>query len=677
MQPPERDSCFSEDTLRLCFEQAPVGLGFFDQNLRGLRANAAFCKILTDGEYGIEGTPLTSILRASLPVDAAGIVESLCRKTLLSGAPHTLQGLPTNIQSSGALPLRVADWEVRRIQATPPEPLGLLLTITDVTQQKLAQGRLRLLASVLESTPDLVAILSPSGEVLYLNKAAREATQKDPDSAPNSLHVRDFQPEWAATMLSTEGFPSALAAGNWEGETAFITAEGGTIPVSQILCAHKNEVGEIEFFSTILRDISEALDIREQLARAHEQFKITAEEKSAELAAATAHIREQALLQTETANAAKNTFLSRISHELRTPLNAILGFTQLLKLESPSPAQTESIGHITRAGRHLLLLINELLDIAQIESGRLALNLEPLELNTFLRNCVEMMRPIASSSSVDLQFIARDRPFYATGDRLRLKQVVLNFLSNAIKYNNEGGIVLISLRMTPSRVRFEVRDTGPGIPLEKRSLLFKPFERLGAESSEIEGSGIGLALCKGLIDAMGGAIGLDNPDGGGCVFWAELPFANPSEYPHSRVETTLPVQTPTTLRTEPSPTKILVVDSQDLDLQFLEKLLQKRFSGAEVLSAMQGTLGLELAREHHPELILLDANLPDLTPAQFLTRLRYAPDQGKPRIVLLGSGFEDGEIRNLRQEHQLHPLMKPYTSADLLRLLRGLFWSRI
>ena len=662
----------TEEPLRLCFEHAPVGLGFLDLHLRCIRSNPAFCKVLTNREHGIDGTDLASILGQKIPPEAASEIERVCHQTLRSGDTHVLHGWPVKASHSEA-PSRVADWEIRRIQTTENIPVGLLVSIKDVTEQKLTEERLRLLASILESTPDFVAILSPAGDVLYLNKAAREAGQKNPDSSVQALHMSELQPEWAWRLLESEGLPSALQEGNWEGETAFSPAQGEPIRVSQILCSHKNEAGEVEFLSTILRDITDALDIREQLAEAQEQFKLTAEEKSTELAAVSALIRDQASRQAEAANSAKNAFLSRISHELRTPLNAILGFTQLLKLESPNTSQIESIGHITRAGRHLLALINELLDISQIESGRLALNLEPLELNAFLRNCVEMMRPIAASSSVDLQFVARDKAFYARGDKLRLKQVVLNFLSNAIKYNNEGGMVLVSLRLTPARVRFEVRDTGPGIPLEKRSLLFKPFERLGAESGEIEGTGIGLALSKGLIDAMGGSIGLENPDGGGCVFWAELPVADPSEQEQLRVEI-LPSSLAAPLPKTGSPApRILVIESQDFDLQLLEKLLHSKYPACEIISAMQGDLGLELALEHHPELVFLDVLLPDLTPLQFLTRLRHASAQTSPQIVLLGSDLSSHEFRTLRELHPFEVLLKPYHPEELLRLLRTLY----
>ena len=658
------------ETLRLCFEHAPLGIGFLDLSLHFIQANPTLCHLLADSQAKINKQSLSGALSHKVPPEAALEIQRVCQETLRSGVPHALHGWPFKNPAPNTTQ-QVADWEIRRIQTTQNVPVGLLLTLSDVTPQKTMQERLRLLASVLESTPDFVAVLSPEGEVLYLNKAACHAAGLEPELPLHPIHIRDLQPEWAARILEEEGFPMALREGTWEGETAFTPQQGEPVPVSQILCAHKNASGHVEFFSTILRDISEALEIRQQLAATREGFKKRAEDRSKELAAATMLIREQVRQQAESANVAKNAFLSRMSHELRTPLNAILGFTQLLKLESPNTSQLESIGHITRAGRHLLALINEVLDIAHIESGRLTLTIQPLELNNFLHNCVEMMRPIAATSSVDLQFIGREKPFHVRADRLRLKQVVLNFLSNAIKYNNEGGMVLVSLRLNASSARFEVRDTGPGIPLEKRSRLFMPFERLGAESSDIEGTGIGLALCKGLLDAMDGTIGLENPDGGGCVFWAELPLADASELPQLKIES-LPSSLAPPIITGPArPAKILAVESHDFDLHLLENLLQKRHPECEILSAMQGDLGLELAKEHHPDLILLDVDLPDLTPAEFLASLRANPSQKNTRVVLLGADLAPPELSALGSEYEFELLQKPLEAEALLQLLNG------
>ena len=661
---------FENQTLRLCFEHAPVGIGFLDRDLHFLQSNLTIAKILTGSRGDLTGESLENVLEHKLPAISAAEIRRVCQETLTSGTPHTLHGWPL-LKSNAADHQRVTDWEIRRIQTTEHSPVGLILTVSDATQQKMMQERLRLLASVLESTPDFVAVLSVEGNILYLNKSAREAAGLKSEASVHALHISDLQPQWATELLEREGFPQAIEDGAWEGETAFINVDGSHISVSQILCSHRNPDGDVEFLSTILRDVTEALDVRQQLAAARQSLEEKVAERSAELAEATALIRDQVRQQTEAANFAKNAFLSRMSHELRTPLNSILGFAQLLKLESPTPGQLESIGHIARAGEHLLSLINEVLDIAHIESGRLALTIESLELNGFLHNCVELMRPIASTCSIDLQLIAREKPFHVRGDRLRLKQVVLNFLSNAIKYNNEGGMVLVSLRLTRMGARFEVRDTGPGIPLEKRGRLFRPFERLGAEATEIEGTGIGLALCKGLMDAMGGSIGLENPDSGGCVFWAELPLADPAQEPQLQIKKlsgTLPHAPfpPLTL-----PLKVLAIESHDFDLQFLERLLQKKYPNCQLISAMQGDIGLELAREHRPDVLLLDLDLPDISPNEFLSRLQSMAPDLTPRIILLGSDSTSPEMRRLSSAFRAEILLKPYAPDELIERLRG------
>ncbi len=666
---PTRLQTLHLEKLRLCFDYAPIGIGFLDLNLRFLHANPALASLLIGSVHALEGRSLGSILEPRLPTDSASEIERICAQTLRSGRPHALHGWPLSSPDFPGFP-KLIDWEIRRVETSNNVPIGLLVTLSDVTQQKLVEERMRLLASVLESTPDFVAVLTPTGNVLYLNRSAREARRLAPEASIRALHYSDLQPEWAAHLVRDEGFPAALDEGSWEAETAFIQADGITVPVSQILCAHRNAAGQVEFLSTILRDITDALVIREQLDSTQDSLKQRVAERTAELAEATALIRDQIRQEAEAASLAKSAFLSRMSHELRTPLNAILGFAQLLKLEDPSPSQLESIGHISRAGRHLLSLINEVLDISQIESGRLALTMEPLEMNGFLGNCVELMRPIAAASSVDIQFIPRASPVHIRADRQRLKQVVLNFLSNAIKYNNEGGMVLVSLRLTLSSARFEIRDTGPGIPLEKRTRLFLPFERLGAESGEIEGSGIGLALCKGLLDAMSGKIGLENPDGGGCAFWAELPLADPSELPQLRIERLPAALAPQGPLPQLRAAKILIVEAHDFDLQLMERLLLKQ-PHLELLSAMQGDLGLELAREHHPDLILLDIDLPDLSAAEFLGRIRTADPGKKIHIVLLGTESHDSRLTLLSERFNTQVLVKPYAPEDLMTLLRS------
>jgi signal transduction histidine kinase len=224
------------------------------------------------------------------------------------------------------------------------------------------------------------------------------------------------------------------------------------------------------------------------------------------------------------ASRAKSEFLSRMSHELRTPLNAILGFAQLLEMDHLTSEQHESVDQILKAGRHLLDLINEVLDIARIEAGRLAVSIESVSVKEVIQEGLDLVAPLAVARDIKLRVEAAglsDRFIFV--DRQRLKQVLLNLLSNAVKYNRPGGSVTLSSEDAPQgRLRIKVSDTGPGISQEKMNRLFAPFDRLGAEQTEIEGTGLGLLLCKRLVEAMGGTLGVESTEGKGSTFWVEF-----------------------------------------------------------------------------------------------------------------------------------------------------------
>jgi signal transduction histidine kinase len=231
--------------------------------------------------------------------------------------------------------------------------------------------------------------------------------------------------------------------------------------------------------------------------------------------------------EAEGANRAKSDFLSRMSHELRTPLNAVLGFAQLLEMEDLKADQRESVEQIVKAGRHLLDLINEVLDIARVESGRLEIAVEPVRIDEMLREVVELVSPLATDRNVQLIGAPQPTPRYVRADRKRLRQVLLNLLSNAIKYNRDGGTVTTSWEELPNngRLRLVVTDTGPGIDPGKMARLFSPFDRLGAEMTEVEGTGLGLALSMVLVEAMGGKLDVRSEVGVGSSFTVDLPLA--------------------------------------------------------------------------------------------------------------------------------------------------------
>ncbi len=366
----------------------------------------------------------------------------------------------------------------------------------------------------------------------------------------------------------------------------------------------------------------------------------------------------------EQATRAKSEFISRMSHELRTPLNAVLGFAQLLEMDSLSPEQREGVQHILKAGRHLLDLITEVLDIARIEAGRLAISPEAVPVREVVAESLALIAPMAAAEGIRLEdAVAPTRGGFVTADRQRLKQVLLNLLSNAVKYNRPGGSVHVASEETSEgTLRITVRDTGPGIDPERAAQLFVPFERLGADSRGIEGTGLGLALSKRLVEAMGGVLGLRAPEEEGTIFWVEFPQAEPLEqFPRD------PAAAPSTARSEAGRT-ILYIDDNLSNVGVIRGLLAHR-PGVTLLPAMQGRMGLDLAREHQPHLILLDLHLPDIPGHEVLHRLRADPETRHIPVVVISADPTGSQAERVRAAGAQAYLPKPLDMQQLLTVL--------
>jgi signal transduction histidine kinase len=388
---------------------------------------------------------------------------------------------------------------------------------------------------------------------------------------------------------------------------------------------------------------------------------------------ALAKLRREVAGQIEVANrrlaaatAAKNEFLSHMSHELRTPLNAILGFGQLLQIAVSDPEQQEYVGHIVGAGAHLLELINEVLDISAVESGRLRISMEPVEVAAVLNETIEMVRPIADASSISFPDTFPDGSHgYVLADRQRLKQVLVNLLANAVKYNVHSGRVWVRCEAVgESRLRLAIADNGVGIGEDDLERLFVPFERFGADPAAVEGTGLGLAVTKSLVEAMGGEITAVSELGRGSTFSVELAAV---AAPHEA----LPVQSGEPVAEPPagSPGRtILYVEDNPSNVRLVERILARR-PDITLVVAMRGDLGVELAREHQPSLILLDLHLPDLSGEEVLRRLKGDPQTSETPVVIVSADATDGQSERVRAGGAADYLTKPFDVARLLAIV--------
>ena len=377
----------------------------------------------------------------------------------------------------------------------------------------------------------------------------------------------------------------------------------------------------------------------------------------------------QAQLSAEAANRSKSEFLSRMSHELRTPLNAVLGFSQLLELDELSGDQEQAVRQITKGGRHLLDLINEILDISQIETGKLALSPEALRVGDLIGESVELVQPLSVERGVHL--LGSDLAMcdvYIFADRQRLKQILLNLLGNAIKYNREGGTVSISCaRPKSDTLRIQVTDTGPGIAPEHFGSLFTPFERLGAERTTVEGTGIGLALSHRLAEVMGGTLGVESTVGRGSTFWVDFKIV---EGPVDRVERLghLGAAAPVALTPASDLPAILHIEDNLSNIQLIERVLAQR-PGVRLIPAMQGRLGVELARQHRPVLVLLDLNLADISGEDVLRMLRDDPATAHTPVAIISADAMPRQAQRMLAAGATAYLTKPIDVRQLLELV--------
>jgi PAS domain S-box-containing protein len=501
---------------------------------------------------------------------------------------------------------------------------------TNEIERKQAEEALRI-ASVSFESQESMMITDAKGVILRVNKAftettgfsAEEAIGKTAHLLKSGMHDACFYNAMWETIRRT---------GTWHGEIWGRRKNGELYPKWLTITAVKGDDGAITHYVGADIDITEL--------------------SNAKIAA-------------EKANRAKSEFISSMSHELRTPLNAILGFAQLLELgpPAPTPIQMVRLKEILRGGWYLLDLINEILDLAAIESGKVLLSLECISLQEMLIECKTMMEPQAEKRDIRLNFPQIDHSLFAYTDRTRLKQILINLLSNAIKYNREHGTVEVTcIANALKRFRVSIKDAGEGLPPEKLAQLFQPFNRLGQESSAVEGTGIGLVVVKKLIEVMGGNCGVDSTVGSGSVFWIELPVADELQLAEVRNESA----TLATKVHEPSQQRTLMyIEDNPANLSLVEHIIEGR-PDIRLLSAMNGNVGIELAGAHLPDLILMDINLPGISGIDVLRILRSDPLTEHIPIIALSANAIPHDIANAMKAGFFRYLTKPINLYEFM-----------
>lgn len=379
---------------------------------------------------------------------------------------------------------------------------------------------------------------------------------------------------------------------------------------------------------------------------------------------------EAAKAAAEKANRAKSEFLSSMSHELRTPLNAVLGFAQLMASEvpAPQPHQQRSIDQILKGGWYLLRLINEILDLAMIESGKVTMSQEAMSLDDVLQDCKGMIEPQAAKRGISLTFPSFDHLVYVHADRTRVKQVMINLLSNAIKYNTTGGSVIVQCAADgKGRVRVSVKDTGAGLAPNQLDQLFQPFNRIGQEQSVEEGTGIGLVVTKQLVELMGGQIGVESSVGIGTVFWVEFAAAAAPTLALENIDDRLLERRARTRAAGEQPT-LLYVEDNPANLALVEQLIGRR-GDLKLLTATDGHQGIELAREFLPDVILMDINLPGISGYGALKVLNEDPATAHIPVLALSANAVPRDIEKGLEAGFFRYLTKPIRVREFMDAL--------
>lgn len=635
-----------EARLRAILDYSPSSIFVKDLQGRYLIVNRKWSRIT--------GIPVADVVGATdaeiWPAEAASMAERE-QKLLEAGVPQVSD---ERIHSRvGVRHFRISRFPLFDESGTAYAIGAIATDITARTEAENAlAGRERLLATVLQASPDIITLLNADASIRQVSGADSGVLGGHFGDVAESDLVARMHPDDAPDVVAAFGRMVAGKAANVQVRFRVGHTDGHWVTLDTRGQVVSDETGAFAGAVIVSRDMTARMTSERRLRDARE---------AAEMASRT-----------------KSEFLSRMSHELRTPLNSILGFAQLLQMDELPEEQSEAVDHILRAGRHLLDLIDEVLDIARIESGHLDLMMTAVPATAVVTDAVELTRLMADDAGISVRItIDPETDIVLRADRQRLLQVLLNLLSNAVKYNRPGGEVDVSCYPSdPGRVRLVVTDTGQGISPADDARVFTPFDRLGAEQSGIEGTGVGLALSQHLVERMGGQIGFESIPGIGSTFFVELATATESPDDLPDAGSALGWSQAHAGAAMGGSFRVLLMEDDMANLDLVERVLSRR-PGVELLAAMHGGHGIELAREHRPDLILVDLHLPDMPGTTVLDRLGEDPATASIPVAVVGSDAAAHEVRQLLGRGVVGFLTKPFDVRALLSLVDAVRSARV
>lgn len=545
----------------------------------------------------------------------------------------------------------------------------LFISWRDITAQKEAQILIKKLQSAVEKSPISIFITDSEGVIEYINPHTTITTGYSSEeligSNPRILKSGFTNPKVYEELWFT------IKNGNvWKGILNNRRKNGSLYWESTTITPIVNEAGAIINFIAIKEDITERVKIEREIKSLNQNLERKIIERTSELQNSNAELLK-AKKDAEEANQAKSEFLSRMSHELRTPMNAILGFAQLLELGELNEKQFKSVKHILSSGQHLLNLINEVLEITRIEAGKVSISLEPVNIIKVFRDVIETLTPAANARNIQLiNVLDGKESVYIKADKQRIKQVIINLVNNAIKYNHTGGWVKLSAnefdKNGNSIVKICIADNGPGIEPMHLKKLFTPFERIGAENSAVEGTGLGLAVVQQYTSLMGGICGVESTPNEGSLFWVEIPKAiSPvemlqiSEHDHiveARVN-------------NGNDSVVLYIEDNSSNIELVNQIIAATRPNIKIINGVYGKLAESLALENKPSLILLDLNLPDMHGSEVYKILQNNPKLRDIPVVIVSADAMSAQINKLMEAGVKKYLTKPFDVKDFLNII--------